>query len=133
MFRSIFTCGFAVAFFLGVGHAFALEDELPNQFAQSLSALGRKPDWSELQKYQATITHDEFVHLLNDVYCPQGYTPDLIQIEQEAAKILTEAGTENRFVLNFAKSEADRMPVTHSWTAPVALPPPAKEEGPLAG
>jgi len=132
MFRSLFTCGFAIAFLLGISHAYAVEEESPNQFAQNLSALGRKPDWSELQKYQATITHDEFVCLLNDVYCPQGYNPNLIQIDSEAAKILTETGTENQFVLNFAKSEADRLPVTHSWTAPAALPA-TKGSGPLAG
>ena len=133
MFRFVHNCGFAVALLAGVAPAFAVENESPNQFAPNLSALGRKPDWSELQKYQATLTHDEFVHLLNDVYCPQGYNPDLIQIEPEAAKILAETGTENRFVLNFAKSEEDRRPVTRSWTEPASLPPPAKGEGPLAG
>jgi len=133
MFRSLLTFGFVLGFLPGVRHASAVEEESPNQFAQNLSALGRKPDWSELQKYQATITHDEFVHLLNDVYCPQGYNPDLIQVEADAAKILTEAGTQDRFVLNFAKSEADRLPVTHSWTAPADLPPPGEGQGPLAG
>ena len=88
MFRSLFTCGFAIAFLLGISHAYAVEEESPNQFAQNLSALGRKPDWSELQKYQATITRDEFVHLLNDVYCPQGYDPNLFQIEAETRFLL---------------------------------------------
>jgi hypothetical protein len=133
MFRALLTCSVILAFFLGVSHVYALEEESPNQFAQSLSALGRKPDWSELQKYDATITHDEFIHLLNDVYCPQGYNPDLIQVEPEAAKILSESGTQNRFVLNFAKTEADRLPITQSWTAPAALPPPGGGQGPLAG
>ena len=56
--------------------------------AANLSALGRKPDWSELEKYQATITHDEFVHLLEQVYGSHGYNPDLIKVEPEAARIL---------------------------------------------
>jgi hypothetical protein len=133
MFRFVHNCGFALALLAVVSHACAAENESPNQFAPNLSALGRKPDWSELQKYQATMTHDEFVHLLKDVYCPQGYNPDLIQIEPETAKILTESGTENRFVLNFAKSEEDRLPVTRSWTEPASLRGPAKGEGPLAG
>jgi N-acetylmuramoyl-L-alanine amidase len=133
MFRSLLTRGFVLAFLFGGEPTYAVETESPDQFAQNLSALGRKPDWSELQKYQATITRDEFVHLLNDVYCPQGYDPNLFQIEAETAKILTETGTENRFVLNFAKSEADRLLVTHSWTAPAALPPATKEAAPLAG
>lgn len=133
MFRFILIRGLAIAFLVGFAHAYAVEEESPAQIAQSLSALGRKPDWSELQQFQATITHDEFVHLLNDVYCPQGYNPDLIQIDSETAKILTESGMEDRFVLNFAKTEADRLPVTHSWTALAALPPASKEAGPLAG
>ena len=99
------------ALFLGGAPPPRVEEESPHRFAANLSTLGRKPDWSELEKYQATITHDEFVHLLNDVYCPQGYSPELIKLEPEAAKILTEAGTENRFVLHFAKNEADRLPV----------------------
>ena len=90
MFRSLLTRGFVLAFLFGGMPTYAVENESPDQFAQNLSALGRKPDWSELQKYQATITRDEFVHLLNDVYCPQGYDPNLIQIEAEAAKILAE-------------------------------------------
>jgi len=99
----------------------ALEEEPPNEFSGNLSTLGRKPDWSELEKYQATITHDEFVHLLNDVYCAPGYNPDLFRIEPDAVRILTESGKQNRFVLHFAKSDAERLPLTHWWSDPAAL------------
>ncbi len=124
MFRLLVTCGFTLALFLSAPVARAAEGESPNEFSGNLSTLGRKPDWSELEKYQATITHDEFVHLLDDVYCPKGYNPDLIQIEPDAAQILTESGGKNRFVLRFAKSDADRLPLTHWWNAPAALPQP---------
>ena len=120
-------------FCLGVPRARALDEELPNKFVENLSPLGRKPDWGELQKYQATLTHDEFVHLLNDVYCPQGYNADLIQVEPEAAKILTKTGTQDRFVLHFAKSDRDCLPVTEWWSAPNGLPVPPGSAGPLAG
>ena len=132
MFRSLVTRGLALLLLLGAPAARAVDEESPNEFAENLSTLGRKPDWSELEKYQATITHDEFVHLLNDVYCTRGYNPDLIKIEPDTARILTESGTQNHFVLHFAKSDADRLPLTHWWTAPAALPTPT-EAKPLAG
>ena len=67
MFCSLVTRGFAFLFLFGLPAARALEEEPPNDSAANLSVLGRKPDWSELEKYQATITHDEFVHLLERV------------------------------------------------------------------
>ena len=132
MFRSLVTRGLALVLFLGVASARAVEEESPAEFAEGRSTLGRKPDWSELEKYQTTMTHDEFVHLLKDVYCLPGYDPDLFKIEPETVSILTESGTQNRFVLHFAKNEADRLPVTNWWTAPAALPAP-QGAGPLAG
>lgn len=132
MFCSLVTGGFAFLFLLGAPAARALDEDPPDEPAVNLSALGRKPDWSELEKYQATIGHDEFVHLLEQVYCPRGYRPGLIKIEVDAARILTRAGTENYFVLHFAKSAVDCRPVPRWWTAPgaFAVPP---ETGPLAG
>jgi N-acetylmuramoyl-L-alanine amidase len=109
-----------------------VDEELPNDPATNLSTLGRRPDWSELEKYQATITRDEFVHLLEQVYGTHGYNPELIKIEPDAARILTAAGTQNYFVLHFAKSETDRLPVPRGWTAPSALPA-QTGTGPLAG
>ena len=61
MFRSLVTHGLAFFLLLTGPAARAVDEELPNESASNLSTLGRKPDWSELEKYQATITHDEFV------------------------------------------------------------------------
>jgi N-acetylmuramoyl-L-alanine amidase len=132
MFRSLFIRRLALFLLLAAPAARAVDEEPPNESASNLSMLGRKPDWSELEKYQATITHDEFLHLLNDVYCSRGYNPDLIKIEPDAVRILTATGTQNYFVLHFAKSEADRLPLARWWTAPGALPAPGSA-GPLAG
>jgi hypothetical protein len=132
MFRPLVTRGFAFLLLLGAPAARALDEEPPNESAANLSALGRQPDWSELEKYQATMTRDEFVHLLERVYGSHGYNPELIEIESDAARILTSAGTQNYFVLRFAKSETDRLPVPHWWTAPSALPAHAGA-APLAG
>ena len=122
MFCSLVTRGFAFLLLLGVPAAGALDEEPPNDSAANLSALGRKPDWSALEKYQATITHDEFVHLLEQVYGSHGYSPELIKIESDAARILMSTDAKDYFVLHFAKSAADRRPVPRWWTAPSALP-----------
>ncbi len=132
MFRSVFLRGLALILLAGTPAARAIEEELPNDIAAHLSTLGRAPDWSDLEKFQATITHDEFVHLLDLVYCTRGYNPDLIQIEADLARILTRSGTKDYFVLHFAKSEGDRLPLAHWWRAPGQLPK-APDGKPLSG
>ncbi|MEO5716989.1 MAG: hypothetical protein ABIR29_00270, partial [Chthoniobacterales bacterium] len=132
MFRPLLTRGLALLFLLGLPAAWAVDEELPNESAANLSTLGRKPDWSELERYQATITHNEFVNLLDHVYATRGYNPELIKIEPDLVRIATTAGTSDYFVLHFAKDAADRLPIPHWWTAPGALPA-AAAAGPLAG
>jgi hypothetical protein len=132
MFCSLVTRGFAFLLLLGVPAARALDEEPPNDPAANLSVLGRKPDWSALEKYRATITHDEFVHLLEQVYGSHGYSPELIKVESDAARILMSADAKDYFVLHFAKSAADRRPVPRWWTVPSALPAHAGA-GPLTG
>ena len=122
MFCSLVTRGFAFLLLLDVPAAQALDEEPPSDSAANLSVLGRKPDWSALEKYQATITHDEFVHLLEQVYGSHGYSPELIKIESNAARILMSADAKDYFVLHFAKSAADRRPVPRWRTVPSALP-----------
>lgn len=132
MFRSLVLRGLALVLVSGLPAARALETELPNEAATHLSTLGRAPDWSELDQYQSTITHDEFVHLLDFVYATHGYSGDLIKVEAEEARILTKDGTEDYFVLQFAKSPSDRLPLVHWGSAPDKLPR-ATGDKPLAG
>ncbi len=98
----------------------AADEELPNEIATNLSTLGRKPDWGELEKYQSTITHDEFAHLVHDVYCAHGFSEELIQIDPDEARILRWKGSQDYFALHFAKSDAERLPIDRTWTAPSA-------------
>jgi N-acetylmuramoyl-L-alanine amidase len=105
---------------------------LPNESSVHLSALGREPDWTELEKYQSTITHDEFAQLLEQVYATRGWNPDLIKIEPDVARISTAAGTQNYFVLRFAKNDG-RQPIARWWVAPDALPNDKEGTAPLAG
>lgn len=110
----------------------ALEAEPPNDPAASLSTLGHKPDWTELEKYQATITHDEFLHLLHGVYAPRGFSADLIEVAPTEARIVKHKGAPEIFTLHFAKTEADRLPLDRPWTPPAKLTA-VSGSGPLAG
>jgi N-acetylmuramoyl-L-alanine amidase len=132
MFRCLVLRGLALLLLAGAPAVRAVDEESSNEPASTLSTLGRAPDWSELEKYQGTITHDEFVHLLDDVYCMPGYDAELIKVEPEEARILTKSGTRDYFVLHFAKNAADRLPLTHWWTAPRSLSTPTAGK-PLAG
>ena len=84
MFRSLVTRGLALLFLCSAPALRAVDEDLPNESSANLSTLGRKPDWSELERYQGTITHDEFVNLLEHVYATHGYNPELIKIEPDA-------------------------------------------------
>src|SRR5690349_20203589 len=54
----------------------------------NIGILGTKPKWDVLEHYQHTITHDEFTHLVNDVYCTHGIPNDLIRIDADSAQIV---------------------------------------------
>ena len=103
MFRSLITRGFAFLLLLGAPAARALDEEPPNDSAANLSTLGREPDWGALEKYQATITHDEFVHLLDQVYGSHGYNPELIKIEARRGADPDEHGNAKLFRSAFRK------------------------------
>src|SRR5881397_175103 len=99
------------------------------QAAENVSILGSKPKWSVLEKYQETITRDEFAHLINDVYCTHGFAPDLIEINEKTARILLNRETQKCFTLRFAENDASRRPVPRLWRPAESLPR-AKPERP---
>ena len=100
--------------------------------ADNVSVLGTHPRWSVLENYQETITHDEFAHLINNVYCTHGFAPDLIEINEKTARILMNRETEKFFTLRFAEKDHRRKPVPRLWRPAKSLPP-AKPEKPLLG
>lgn len=100
--------------------------------ADNLGVLGSKPKWEVLQHYQRTITHDEFTHLVNDVYCTHGTPPDLIKIKNESAQILTNHESGKVFTLEFASDENSKARVPRLWHPAKSLPI-AKSNTPLAG
>src|SRR6266516_1089419 len=96
----------------------------------NLGILGAHPRWSVLENYQETITHDEFAHLINDVYCTQGFAPDLIEINEKTARILLNREPQKFFTLRFAENPATagRQPVPRLWRPAKSLPPPRQEK-----
>ena len=100
--------------------------------AENLGILGAHPRWSVLEHYQETITRDEFAHLIYDVYCTHGFAPDLIELNTDTARILTNRESQKFFTLRFAKDDALRNPVPRLWHPAKSLPA-AKGDKPLGG
>ena len=100
--------------------------------AENLGILGRHPRWKVLEKYQQTITHDEFAQLIQNVYCTHGIAPDLITIDDNSARLLTNRDAQSFVTLRFAKDDASRERVPRLWRAAKSLPP-ARQEKPLSG
>ena len=98
--------------------------------AENLSPLGTSPNWDSLERYQETITHDDFVRLLESVYCPNGASSAVIKVEPLFARITTDKATDAHFTLRFAKSEATRRPLARAWATAQTLPP-RKPSGPF--
>ena len=95
--------------------------------AQRVTPLSEPPRWEQLDRFQETITHDEFVALLESVYAPDHGT--WIQIAPKEVTILENATS--RFVLRFAESTETRRPVPRYWTNVADLK--RDDEKPLSG
>jgi N-acetylmuramoyl-L-alanine amidase len=117
----IWTSLFILAVFPSVLHA-----------ADNLGVLGSKPKWSVLENYQRTITHDEFAHFINDVYCTHGIPADLIKIDNDAAQIVTNRESHGVFTLHFAPDSNSKAHIPRLWRPAKSLPP-AKPDKPLTG
>jgi len=98
----------------------------------NVGVLGSKPKWDVLENYQRTITHDEFAHLINDLYCTHGFAPDLIKIDNAAAQILTNRESHHVFTLHFAPDANSKTHIPRLWRPARSLPP-ARASKPLAG
>ncbi|PYK22264.1 MAG: hypothetical protein DME56_01580 [Verrucomicrobia bacterium] len=102
------------------------------QSADNISVLGNKPRWDVLERYQQTITHDEFLHLIDDVYCTHGFAADLIDVNDDHARILMSRQAQKFFTLRFATDDAARKPVPRLWRPAKCLPATMLEK-PLSG
>jgi hypothetical protein len=99
--------------------------------AANLSPLSVAPDWTKLEKYQETITHDDFKRLLETVYCSRGVSEELIKVEDASARILITKSPRAYFKLRFAESEMKCQPLARKWNTAQSLPS-KKPSGPLS-
>lgn len=106
---------------------------IPARAADHLSnPLADSPNWKTLEKFQRTISHDEFERLLRQVYCTHGVSEDFIRVDEKVACILTDRDAQSWFTLRFASSERAQRTVSRTWRPASALPR-SKKGGPLAG
>jgi hypothetical protein len=82
--------------------------------AEHHSPLARSPDWSRLNRFQETITHDEFVRLLSSVYAPSAAADQWIVVQPTEAIIQEKEG--DQFVLRFARDDHARKLAPRYWT-----------------
>ena len=101
--------------------------------AQRLSLLAPPPDWSQLEAFQETITHDDFVRLLDRVFAPAGAAKGVIDVQDDAAAVIKMTLTPpTEFRLRFAKDAASEKAAPRFWRTPSQLGA-APEGQPLAG
>lgn len=99
---------------------------------EHISPLASKPDWTDLEPFQKTITRDDFLKLLNTVYAPGDAWKPYIDLGSDAATVHA-AGKDAtvEFRLQFARNAAAAATPKRFWVPPGARPVvPGK---PLAG
>src|SRR5256885_16872477 len=104
--------------------------EATQLLAADISPVGDKPRWPTLERYQETITRDDFTRLLQNVYATRGHD-DLIQIGDDSARIVEDAAAQKIFTLRFAKGTPPKLPAHYCRPIDKLTPPPAKR--PLTG
>jgi N-acetylmuramoyl-L-alanine amidase len=96
-----------------------------------LSPLAPKPNWSQLDKYQGSITRADFLYLLDTVYAPGGAWKPFIKVGPTSAEIQTRLGAPP-YVLQFAGTAESVKLASRSWRQKSQMAP--RPEGrPLAG
>ena len=121
----IFLSGFLFLFLSFRASSAIAVDHLSNPLADP-------PKWKSLEKYQKTITHDEFERLLRDVYCSHGVSDELIRLDRDFACILMDRDAQTWFTLRFARDESRRRSSIHGWRTAQSLPR-QKRAGVLSG
>ena len=77
--------------------------------AEILSPLASKPRWQYLDRYQETISREDFTRLLNQVYATRGYG-DLIVIGDDSARVVEDRAANKFFELRFANEQKRKLP-----------------------
>ncbi len=98
----------------------------------TLADLGTRPDWSALDLWQDTITREDFLYLLTEIYTVGDDWKRYITIHPDYAEIRTDTREPNAtYRLKFAQVLSDANP-SRNWSAAGDLSPGTKDK-PLAG
>ena len=77
-----------------------------------VTPLSSEPNWSQLDKYQETLTAEEFSFSLQQVYCPrEEWWSSWIELQEDRAKIRKTGGTDQWYELRF---RTDGQKKTHA-------------------
>jgi hypothetical protein len=87
-------------------------------FGQKLSPLAPPPDWRLLEKFQGTMTREEFSALLANVYAPNGAARDFIEIQPTRALIRKTLSPMETFELRFAAAPQPVSPPVRPEATP---------------
>jgi N-acetylmuramoyl-L-alanine amidase len=82
--------------------------------AQKLTPLATPPDWSSLDRFQRTITKDEFTRLLTQIYAPGNAWSEYFTIADDHATVVANPG-QPPFRLDFAPEQASAKPISRYW------------------
>lgn len=96
--------------------------------AAKLSPLASSPQWNTLARYEETITHEDFVRLLQ-TYAPKG-AGDWLQVDDDSARVVDALGAPPAFTLKFAKRATRKLP--RDFSRRIADLPRAPNDKPLA-
>lgn len=104
----------------------------PSGHDNSLADLGTRPDWSLLDVWQETITRDDFLRLLTEVYTVGETWERYIKVNDDHALIRTDTRVKGaNYRLDFSPEISEISP-QRNWTSAGDLIPGTKEK-PLAG
>ncbi len=106
---------------------------LPAWLQAKLTSLGQPPPWTQLEQFQNTITAEQFLKLLDEIYAPGNSYSPWIRVENHQARIRLKAEREGEgFILKFASSSQSTLTPPRYWRLLEALPP-GENGKPLAG
>jgi len=107
-------------------------DAAPMGHDTTLADLGTRPDWNTLDIWQETITRDDFLRLLTEIYTVGDAWKRYITINADHAIIRTDTRlAEATYRLNFSPIISEASP-NRNWSSAGDLAPGTKEK-PLAG
>jgi len=90
-------------------------DKVPEKYVAHLSDLGSEPDWKALDVYQFTISKEDFLRLLSEVYTIRGDWKKWVEISDDYATIRTHTLDDSlTYQLHFA-NEDRKEKVSKYW------------------